>query len=247
MNLLLLAREELDDGGLAHLTGRRARHAHEVLRAAPGRELRIGVIDGPTGSADVLASTADRLDLRCTLEDLIEAPPGDVLLLAVPRPKVLLRCLEDAAALGFGQVVLIRTWRVDKSWLGSSALHPKAWREHLVLGLEQARRTHLPKVAVFPLFRPFVEDRLEGVVTATNRFVAHLEGAGPMHAATIATRDPFTLAIGPEGGFVPYEVDALRARGFATVTLGPHPQRVGVALSALTAQLQLLRAIQAKP
>ncbi|HYG67097.1 MAG TPA: 16S rRNA (uracil(1498)-N(3))-methyltransferase, partial [Anaeromyxobacteraceae bacterium] len=47
MNLLLLEPGELRDDGTARLTGRRAEHVREVLRAAPGERLRVGRVDGP--------------------------------------------------------------------------------------------------------------------------------------------------------------------------------------------------------
>jgi RsmE family RNA methyltransferase len=136
------------------------------------------------------------------------------LLLAVPRPRVLGRCLEDAAALGFGRVVLFRTRRVEKGWLESHVLAAESTRRHLLLGLEQSRRTRLPVVELFPLFRPFVEDRLAGIATPGQRFLAHLTGAVPTASLALAAGEPFTLAVGPEGGFVEFEVELLRAQGF---------------------------------
>jgi len=244
MNLLLLSTEEIGADSVATLRGRRAAHAHSVLRVEPGQDLRIGLVDGPLGTGRVIVSEPDRLAIRCAFASEVPDKPQDVLVLAIPRPKALLRCLEDAAALGFGRIVLIRTWRVDKSFLQSHSLDAKSWREALLLGLEQSRRTHVPRVLVFPLFRPFVEDELEAAVTPTNRFVAHLADARPVAAAALAPAQPLTLAIGPEGGFVPFEVEQLRARGFAAITAGEHPQRVPVALCVLRGQLQLLRSMR---
>src|SRR5205823_2651848 len=54
------------------------------------------------------------------------------------------------------------------------------------------------------------------------------EGAAEVAASRGAERA--VVAIGPEGGWVPFEIDLLRGRGFTPFTLGPRPLRVEVAL-----------------
>ena len=49
--------------------------------------------------------------------------------------------------------------------------------------------------------------------------------------------EPVTLAIGPEGGFIEYELDLLVAHGFEPVTLGPRPLRVEHAVPALLGRI----------
>jgi RsmE family RNA methyltransferase len=240
VNLLLLERGELDAGGEAVLKGRRARHVATVLRAAPGQRLRAGLVDGPVGHAEVLAVDGETVRVRADCRE--PAPPAaDVLLLAVPRPKVLLRAYEQAAALGFGTIVLFRSWRVDKSHLQSRALDPAVQREHLRLGLEQGRRTAVPAVRFFARFRPFVEDALDALQLPCHRFCAHPDGSASTAALALTRGAPFALALGPEGGFLPWEVDQLAARGFLPVRLGCGPLRTEWALGALWAQLDLLR------
>ncbi|QDR31016.1 RNA methyltransferase, partial [Pseudomonas aeruginosa] len=52
-----------------------------------------------------------------------------------------------------------------------------------------------------------------------------------------AVEKPVTLAIGPEGGWIPYEVDKLREAGLHPVQLGERILRVETAVSALLARL----------
>lgn len=240
MNLLLVERHELDPDGRARLSDRRAHHAHAVLHATAGQVLDAGLVDGPLGSATVEACTPDELVVRATFDR--EAPAAlDVLLLAVPRPKVLLRMLAHAAALGFRRIVLFRSWRVDKSHLDSTAMDPAVQREHLLLGLEQARRTRLPHVDFFPLFKPMAQDALPGLGLPAQRFVAHPRAETGTAELSLARGAPFALALGPDGGFLPYEVELLAAAGFTPIHCGPHPLRTESALSVLTGQLELLR------
>lgn len=240
MNFLLLEPAELDGGGRVVVGGRRAAHVLGVLRAEVGQTLRVGVVGGRLGTAVVRAVAPGEVALDATL-DRDPEPADDVLLLAVPRPKVLLRLYAHAAALGFGRIVLFRSWRVDKSHLGSSALRPEVQAEQLRLGLEQAGRTALPTVHFCPRFRPMVEDVLPQLMLPTARFVAH--PAAPASTADLAPlpRAPFALAIGPDGGFLQYEVDALARLSFLPVACGRHALRTETALAVLAGQLDLLR------
>src|SRR5262249_59052406 len=96
VNLLLLDRAEIDDRGEAVVGGRRAHHLLAVLRAAAGSSVRAGIVDGPRGHAQVLATSAATVRLRVDCRE--PAPPAtDALLLAVPRPAVPQRPLQHAA------------------------------------------------------------------------------------------------------------------------------------------------------
>ncbi len=240
MNLLLLDPTELTPDGRATLRDRRALHVRTVLRAAVGDTLRAGILDGPLGRATVEAIADDTVVVRVACAEPAPAA-DDVLLLAMPRPKVLLRMLEHAAALGFGRIALFRSWRVDKSHLDSTAMQPAAQQEHLRLGLEQAGRTRLPRITFHPLFKPFVEDELPGLALPAARFVGHPHTQLRTAALALGRDAPFALCLGPDGGLLPYEVDRLREAGFLPVSCGPHALRTESALSLLAGQLDLLR------
>lgn len=240
MNLLLLEPADLAADGTATLRDRRAAHAHAVLRATTGQHLQAGLLDGPLGTAEVLACTADQLVVRPRFDR--PAPPApDTLLLAVPRPKVLLRMLAHAAALGFGRILLFRSWRVEKSHLQSEAMRPAVQREQLRLGLEQAGRTRLPEVSFHPLFKPLVEDLLPTLELPRQRFVADPRAATGSHELALGAGAPFGLALGPDGGFLPYEVEQLASLGFLPIHGGPFPLRTETALGVLWGRLDLLR------
>lgn len=219
MNLLLLEPGELLPDGTARLDGRRLLHAREVLRAQAGDTLRVGVLGGGVGAAEVLRLDGEALQLR--LGPLGPPPPrpGIDLLLALPRPKALKRLLPAVAQLGVDRLVLLNAARVEKSYFASPALEPAAMRALLAQGLEQARDTVLPEVLVRDRFRPFVEDELDALFPApARRLLAHPGAARGLAPGAPGGRA--LVAVGPEGGWVPFEVELLAARGFAAFTLG---------------------------
>ena len=224
MNLLLLRAEDFRPDGTAQLEGRRLLHAREVLRAAQGDVLRVGLLGGNAGAGEVLSLDDTRLVLRCDLREPPPARPGVDLLLAIPRPKALQRIFPAAASLGVDRIVLVNAARVEKSYFDSHVL--AQIEDLLVLGLEQARDTRLPEVIVRERFRPFVEDELDSVFPEGARLLAH----PPATSAPPSISGRTVLAIGPEGGWVPFEIDLLRQHGFSPFSLGPRPLRVEVAL-----------------
>lgn len=240
VNFLLLDPRELAADGTVTLRDRRATHLRQVLGVEVGQVLRAGIVDGPRGSATVLAIDGEAVTVQ-VVTTAPTPPQKDVLLLAVPRPKVLLRLYAAAAALGFGQLVLFRSWRVEKSHLQSKAMDAAVQHEHLLAGLEQAGRTHLPRITFAPLFKPMVEDLLPALGLPPHRFVAHPAAAVRTHELAPLGAGPFALAIGPDGGFLPYEVDRLVDQGFLPISGGPEPQRTEVAVAMLVGQLALLR------
>lgn len=225
MNLLLLRDADFRADGTVRLTGRRLLHAREVLRAAAGDVLRVGRLGGQVGTAEVLRLDDSELVLRPVLGDAPPPRPGIDLVLAMPRPKALRKVLPAAASLGVDRIVLVNAARVEKSYFNSKVLAKEAVEDLLSIGLEQARDTRLPEVLIRERFRPFVEDELDALFSGTSRLVAH---PGGDEAPAIAGRA--VLAIGPEGGWVPFEIDLLRAHGFLPFTLGPRTLRVEVAL-----------------
>ncbi len=82
-------------------------------------------------------------------------------------------------------------------------------------------------------FKPFVEDRLPAIGRRHPGPAGH---PGDYPACPRAVRGPVTLAIGPEGGWIPYEVRAAEA-GLAAVQLGERILRVEPAVPALLARL----------
>jgi 16S rRNA (uracil1498-N3)-methyltransferase len=235
MNLILLFPDDFSDQeNRVRLQGRRLKHVLEVHRAAIGDELCVGLAGGSIGTGKVTHLSQTVLEMEVLLDGPAPPPLPLTLVLALPRPKVLRRVLRSVSALGVKRIVLLNCFRVEKSYWQSPVLSPDVVQEELVLGLEQARDTMIPEVLFKPLFKPFVEDELPGLINKTLLFVAHPT------ASTLCPRDiqkAATLAIGPEGGFIPYEMDKLVQCGFTPVHMGERILSVETAVPALISRL----------
>lgn len=241
MNLLLLSPDEVDASGEVRLTDRRLVHAREVLRASTGDVLRVGVRDGLMGDASVLSVGETELHLRVRLADAPPPRPRVDLLLAIPRPKQLKRVLTAVSSLGADRVVLVNAARVEKSYFDSKVLNAAFIEELLVQGLEQARDTRAPQVLIRERFRPFVEDELDALFGESVRLLPHPPAVASLSVVP-RSDSRVVVAVGPEGGWVPFEVELLAKQRFIPFSLGPRILRTEVAVPMLMGQLSLWRA-----
>nr|WP_157711057.1 16S rRNA (uracil(1498)-N(3))-methyltransferase [Pseudomonas sp. PB120] len=232
--MLLLEEADFISADRAILRDRRLTHMQDVHRCEVGDSMRVGRIGGLMGSAEVLRLDADEAELRVILD---QPPPAKLpltLVLALPRPKMLRRVFQTVAAMGVPRVVLVNSYRVEKSFWQTPFLEPEAIREQLILGLEQARDSVLPEIIIEKRFKPFVEDRLPAITEGTLGLVGH---PGNYPPCPRGLNEPVTLAIGPEGGWIPYEIELLGKSGLQPVQLGERILRVETAVTALLARL----------
>jgi 16S rRNA (uracil1498-N3)-methyltransferase len=235
MNLILLFPEDFSDQeDRVRLQGRRFKHVLDVHRASIGDELCVGLANGNIGTGRVTRLDEQVLEMEVLLDHTPPSALPMTLILALPRPKVLKRVLRAVSAMGVKRIILLNCFRVEKSYWQSPSLVSDALQEQLVLGLEQARDTMLPEVLLRPLFKPFVEDELPGLIKDTLPLVAHPVASTPCPRDV---RRTVTLAIGPEGGFIPYEIEKLVECGFSPVQMGERILSVETAVPALISRL----------
>jgi 16S rRNA (uracil1498-N3)-methyltransferase len=234
MNLILLFPEDLVDGARARISGRRFRHVREVHRADSGDELAVGMLNGRMGRGTVTRLDESVLEMDIVLDRDPPAALPLTVILALPRPKVLRRVLFSMSVLGVKRIILVNAARVEKSYWQSPFLDPDVINHQLVLGLEQARDTQLPEVSIKQRFKPFVQDELPALARGTLALVAH---PGADESCPRQISGPVTLAIGPEGGFTPFEIDLLYAAGLKSVHLGERILNTETAIPALVSRI----------
>lgn len=235
MNLILLNDLDLISPNHAIICDeRRLSHIRSVHGAEAGETFKVGLLGGQIGSGKVVKITDTQLELEL---DLHQAPPKALplkLVLGLPRPKMLRRILQSIACLGVKELHLINSYCVEKSYWQTPFLDPQAIHEQLILGLEQGCDTQLPQVYLHKRFKPFVEDELPQIIAGTQALVAHpyTESECPR------TIDyALSLAVGPEGGFIAYEIELLKKIGFEPVHLGERIMRVETAIPYLLGRL----------
>ena len=235
MNLLLLQPSDFTGADTVQISDTRAQHIRKVLRAELGQQLRCGVLNGQLGSAEItgLGST---IELRVNLNTPAPAKLPLTLLLALPRPKAARRIIRSATELGVEKIILLNSYRVDKSYWQSPLVDNAHLHAAMLEGLEQCGDTQLPSIERATRFKPFVEDVLPALLQHRQGLLAH-----PYHSQGVpaASNQPRLLAIGPEGGFIPYEVEKLLAAGMQGFSLGPRILKVETAVPSIIGRLFL--------
>lgn len=237
MNLILLFKEDFVESGIVELRGRRLGHVKEIIRPKVGDELTVGMENGKIGKGEVTHLDGECLKMRVVLEKDPPCQLNVTLVLALPRPNVLNRTLIAATSMGVKTFYLINARRVEKSFWLSPKLREENIREQLILGLEQAKDTVMPDVIFKKGFKPFVEDELPQLIEGTQAIVAHPYTDG--ESSDEIANGPKILVVGPEGGFIDYEIEKLRSIGFKLYSAGERILRVETVVPVLLTSLSL--------
>lgn len=216
MNIVLLDPRQTESEIWTISSKRQLEHLQQHLEIAVGDTLKVGIRDGKRYLTEIVEVSEHAIKLKPLKEEIIPAKLPVTLIVAMPRPKVLRRLIMDSVTLGVEKIILLHSYRVDKSYWQTPFL--QQIDHYVTLGLEQAGDTVAPKIEIHKRFKPFVEDVLPGLITAEcPAYVAHPYADLKM---PFAIDHPCTIVIGPEGGFIPYEIDLLIKNGCQAVSLG---------------------------
>jgi len=235
MNLILLFPEDFIDGSKrVVLSGRRHEHIKNIIKPTLGKVLTVGIVNGLAGQGIVTKLSNSILEMDVSLNTAPPVPNLITLILAMPRPLVLNRMLSSISSMGIKNIILLNTWRVEKSFWNSPVLKKENIREQLILGLEQAKDTKLPEVTLERYFKTFVKDKLTNIIRNKECFIAHPDS--PKSLGKVSKKE-IVLAIGPEGGFLDKEVEAFAEIGFKPVNVGDRILRVETAVPFIIGRL----------
>ncbi len=239
----------------ATLTGDQAAHLARVLRAQPGQIYDI-VANGFLHRAEITSVTP--VDVHFLLHEEIEADTALPLhlLLAIFKFDHLEWGIEKATELGVSRITPILARRTEKHLAQAAAKRVERWRRIALEASKQSRRTSIPDIGDPTPLQPAL---LATDQTPTRILLSELEQSTPLISALTKPDDParvphpsqphrdgwdaessspettHALAIGPEGGWTPEELQLFTDHAWQPVTLGPRILRAETAAIAAIA------------
>ncbi len=216
-----------------------AEHAHlrRVLRLRPGD--RILVSDGESLYHAVIAESDDVRTvarLERPVSRAAESPLAMTLIQALPKGKKWEWILQKATELGVRRIVPVVSERSVPRFSGERAARKRErWKQILKEAAKQSYRSTIPELLeVTPL------DKALGMNDASLKLVCAPDAERGLKACLNegdATRG-VTVAIGPEGGFSPAEIQRACSRGFVPCHLGARTLRLETAVIKVLSILQ---------
>ncbi len=245
MNLIIVSDSD-QKNDLIHLTDYRAIHIREILRSGIGDIIEIGLVNGHRGKAEIVSLTDNEIVLKPhELKEVPSPMPTIDLICALPRPQTLKKVLITSATMGVRHLYLIRANRVEKSFFHSPLLQPKNYTPFLIEGLSQGKHTRLPEVSIHDRFKRFFEEELPAITIKMPEkpalLVPDLESPKNLSNVYSNKKSSLIVAIGPEGGWVPFELELMEGIGFQRFTLGRWVLRVETAVSGILSQIELIK------
>ena len=225
MNLLILSEHQLTTEHRGRLSTPQELHVNSVLKLKAGDSLRVALLNKRSGIAKLCSNPAPSAPTGpgCEIEIAWSpAPPPAGLDLtvcvALPRPKVFRRLIFALTVQGIKTIHVFHAYRVEKSYWSSPLLSDSSLYNTMIKGLEQSADWILPSVCFHERFRPFVEDQLPGIGQGRNTIALDKRGED-LH--NIEPSKKTCVVIGPEGGFIDFELSCLETAGAKLRSLGP--------------------------
>lgn len=223
--------------GRAYITGADALHIAKALRMRPGEALTL--CDGKGTDFDgVLETVTDRqVTVRITASRPSQAEPTLAVTLyqGLPKGDKMDWIVQKAVELGVTAVVPVATRRSVARLEGKADKKQERWQRIAAEAAGQCGRGILPAVE-----RPLSWSQALSRLSGEPALVFYEGGGRPLRELVTPSTRRLSVFVGPEGGFDPEEIDAIRRQGGGVATLGPRILRCETApLAALTLLMHL--------
>ena len=223
--------------GRAYIAGADALHIAKALRMRPGEALTL--CDGKgTDFEGVLETVTDRQGtVRITASRPSQAEPTLAVTLyqGLPKGDKMDWIVQKAVELGVTAVVPVATRRSVARLEGKADKKQERWQRIAAEAAGQCGRGMLPSVE-----RPLSWSQALSCLSGEPALVFYEGGGRPLRELVTPSTRRLSVFVGPEGGFDPEEIDAIRRQGGGVATLGPRILRCETApLAALTLLMHL--------
>ncbi len=226
----------------ATLSGDQAAHLARVLRAEPGQIYDV-VAGGFLHRAEITSVSPEAVlfQLHEELESDTDLPLH--LLIAIFKFDHLEWAIEKATELGVARITPVLARRTEKHLASAATRRVERWRRIALEAAKQSRRTSIPEIADPMALRQALADEH----SSTRILLSELEQSTPLvhilprpggtgdRARSRESDATHALAIGPEGGWTPEELQLFLDHGWQPVTLGPRILRAETAAIAAIA------------
>ncbi len=246
MNIIILKDGDKDANSTYKIADNRADHIRTILKGEVGQSVEIGLLNGQIGKAEISEITNQFVSLKIIeLKDPQIVAPELTLICALPRPQTLKKVLLTSAMMGVSNIHFIKANRVEKSYFHSPLLQPEKYTPYLIEGLSQGKSVLLPEVKFHERFKVFFEDYFPNQIESENqtllKLLPDLDSSQNLIEMHQENPERIIIAIGPEGGWVPFETELIASLGFNKFSLSRWTLRVEHAVTAVLSQIELLK------
>lgn len=247
MNSVIVLPEEISDK-TAEIRGARAVYLYDTHELRQGVECRAALLGGMRGHARVLSASRDAVRMELALDSPPPARTPAVLICALARPQTIKKLLQLAATVGVIDVHFIRSGRVEKSYLQSKALKEQEIRDEIIKGLEQSYDSMPPSVCIHDEYwkvKKRLLPALDVSYPGSKRYMLHM--GGRQSPVSLSREQTAIVAVGPESGWLPGEIDDFAEYGFEVLSLGERALRVEQAAAFALSRVEYVRGRTAFP
>jgi 16S rRNA (uracil1498-N3)-methyltransferase len=199
------------EGDHAYLLGQNAHHLFRVLRAEPGQQFDIAA-NGVVRLGTIMHATLHEIEFHLGEEVASEALPEIAVYLSVFKFDRMEWALEKLTELGVTRIVPVAASRTAQHLAKAADARLERWRKIARESAQQARRIAPPEIGT-PV-------RVPAMVKESGIVLSEVEDAVSLKAALAGLRPPIALALGPEGGWTPEELEMFKAGGWKSASLG---------------------------
>lgn len=212
-------------------------HLAKVLRLKPG-DMILAINDsnamGYIAGIQSIEKNAVQLVLQTVVEPATTLPRNVILAAGLIKDTHWEWMLQKATELGVTSVIPIKTQYSD---IQDRMVKPERWQQIVKAAALQSERFSLPGITDLTTLKGLSPLLPEGCHKIILQERANDIPGLSSHLQTLNGEQPLVVAIGPEGGWHPSEIDELKQQGFQPVTLGSQILRADTAAIAALSML----------